>query len=246
MAIERVLDKDSLHTSLPFLDGCLIIVNKPIHWTSFDVVNKIRFAIKHKYGVKKCKVGHAGTLDPLATGLLLVCTGPYTKMIDVLQNESKVYSGVIQLGSVTPTYDSESTPENHKIIPLIDDSLVQAIINEFSGAQWQIPPAFSAIKVNGKKSYDLARRGNDVILAPRPIEIYSLQLEVTGNDKLQFVVHCSKGTYIRSLANDIGHFLGCGGYLSSLHRESISTFRADQSLTVEEIILNIKENALVN
>lgn len=241
MLDEKILNKNSVPGSLLMPEGCLILVDKPLTWTSFDVVNKIRFAIKHAYGIKKCKVGHAGTLDPLASGLLLVCTGPFTKLIDGLQNQSKVYSGTIQLGATTPTYDAESTPENFLPVPDLSEEMLAEVESHFTGPQQQVPPVYSAIKIEGKKAYQLARRGDDVELKPRSIDIYSINLTIVDKDRLQFEVHCSKGTYIRSLAHDIGRYLQCGAYLHSLRREAIGAYRVDDSMQLDEIIRFIQQ-----
>ncbi|MFZ1705695.1 MAG: tRNA pseudouridine(55) synthase TruB [Saprospiraceae bacterium] len=240
MDIDQILNKGTQTLSQPFLSGCLILVDKPLEWTSFDVVNKIRFAIKHKFGVKKCKVGHAGTLDPLATGLLLICTGLYTKKIDSLQNESKVYSGTIKLGATTPTYDAESIPVDFKVVPEINAELLKKVEQNFFGTQNQKPPIYSAIKMKGQKSYDLARRGIEVEMKERPITIHDISLTHKTNELLQFSIHCSKGTYIRSLAHDIGAYLGCGGYLLSLRRDSISQYDVNDALSIDEVISNIQ------
>ena len=178
MEIDKILCRQNLNEAKNYLEGVLMLVDKPLEWTSFDVVNKIRFAIKYKYGVKKCKVGHAGTLDPLASGLLLICSGSYTKQIDRLQNESKMYSGTIHLGSVTPTYDSESEPVDFKDVPPISDTLLKKIEKQFSGSIQQMPPIYSAIKIKGQKSYDLARRGLLVEMTPRSLQIFDLKLSM--------------------------------------------------------------------
>jgi tRNA pseudouridine55 synthase len=240
MDIRNILNRQNQFESKNFLEGVLIVIDKPLEWTSFDVVNKIRFAIKFKYGVKKCKVGHAGTLDPLASGLLLLCTGSYTKQIDQLQNESKIYTGTIQLGAVTPTYDSESEPEHYKSVPDINEEVLKMVEKQFSGTIQQMPPIYSAIKIKGQKSYDLARRGLAVEMKSRELEIYDLKLTMLSDQQIYFNVHCSKGTYIRSLAHDIGQFLGCGAYLLSLRRESIADFSVDNALSIEETVENIR------
>ncbi|MBK8620775.1 MAG: tRNA pseudouridine(55) synthase TruB [Saprospiraceae bacterium] len=227
----------------PLPSGCLVLVDKPLTWTSFDVVNKIRFAVRHTYKVKKVKVGHAGTLDPLASGLLLVCIGPYTKTIDTLQSQSKVYTGTIQLGATTPTYDGESTPENFKQVPEIDRQKLEDIISSFTGDLMQTPPIYSAIKMDGAKAYQLARRGEEVDMKKRPVSIFDLKLELQENNILTFEAHCSKGTYIRSLAHDIGQFVGCGAYLSSLRRESIGSYSVGDALSLDHIISTIQSTA---
>ena len=242
MDSDSILSRSNPAGAFNFLEGCLILVDKPLHWTSFDVVNKIRFALKHKLGVKKIKVGHAGTLDPLATGLLLVCTGKFTKAIDQLQNEAKSYSGVIKLGATTPTYDAESEPQNQALVPDISPELIQQLVHKFSGEIAQVPPIFSAIKIDGKKAYQLARRGEEAELKARDIFIHSLEIHLDKGDKLIFKVHCSKGTYIRSLAHDIGQYLRCGAYLQSLRRESIGAYMVGEALELPEVISMIQEH----
>ncbi|MBP6695230.1 MAG: tRNA pseudouridine(55) synthase TruB [Saprospiraceae bacterium] len=244
MEIDKILCRQNLNEAKNYLEGVLMLVDKPLEWTSFDVVNKIRFAIKYKYGVKKCKVGHAGTLDPLASGLLLICSGSYTKQIDRLQNESKMYSGTIHLGSVTPTYDSESEPVDFKDVPPISDTLLKKIEKQFSGSIQQMPPIYSAIKIKGQKSYDLARRGLLVEMTPRSLQIFDLKLSMVSDHQIYFKVHCSKGTYVRSLAHDIGQFLGCGAYLGSLRRESIADYSVENALSIEETIENIRNQTI--
>lgn len=236
MENDQILHKNSLDKHIPVSEGSVILIDKPIDWTSFDVVNKIRFAIKHAFGLKKIKVGHAGTLDPLATGLLILCTGSFTKKINDIQNQHKTYSGHIQLGAVTPTYDSESAPQNHKLVPEITNEILDQIISVFTGEIQQVPPIYSAIKIKGQKAYDLARRGQDAELQPRSIHIFSLVLNLQPENVLSFSVSCSKGTYIRSLAHDIGEFLGCGAYLSSLRRDAIENYQVKDALSVDEAV----------
>jgi len=240
MVIEHILDHQNSAKTIPLTDGSMILIDKPLHWTSFDVVNKIRFAIKHAFGVKKIKVGHAGTLDPLATGLLLVCTGAYTKKIDELQNQNKSYTGEIRLGAITPTYDSESEPEQYRPVPALSLQDLEETVSHFTGDILQIPPIYSAIKINGKKAYQLARRGEEAELKPRSINIARLELVLQEKDVLRFDVTCSKGTYIRSLAHDIGNRIGCGAYLASLRRETIEDFNVRSAMTVDEVVAYIQ------
>jgi tRNA pseudouridine55 synthase len=237
---EFIFDRKNPSPKHPLPEGCLVLVDKPLTWTSFDVVNKIRFAVRHSYKVKKVKVGHAGTLDPLASGLLLVCIGPYTKTIDSLQSQSKVYTGTIQLGATTPTYDCESDPENRKPVPEISEQKLAEIIRCFSGDLMQTPPVYSAIKMDGAKAYQLARRGEEVEMKKRPISIFDLKIDLVYNNILKFEVHCSKGTYIRSLAHDIGQYIGCGAYLASLRREKIGDYSVDDALSLDDIIRTIQ------
>ena len=218
-----------------FEEGQVLLINKPYDWTSFDVVKKLRSAIRIK------KIGHAGTLDPLATGLLIVCTGRFTKKINEYMGMEKEYSGSITLGATTPTYDLESIPENHKPCDHITEEMVKAAALEFTGELMQTPPIFSAIKKDGKRAYELARRGKGVELEPRKVIIkeFSVSLHLP---EAYFKVVCSTGTYIRSLANDLGARLGCGGYLSALCRTRIGNFSLTEAWTIEEAVEKIKAN----
>lgn len=213
----------------PFADGKVLLINKPLHWTSFDVVRKLRSLIQIK------KIGHAGTLDPLATGLLIVCTGRFTKKINEFMAQEKEYTGSITLGAVTPTYDLESQPEQPKDFSFVTTALLQQTAQKFTGDIEQLPPMFSAIKKDGVALYELARRGETTELKPRPIHIASFEITNTELPVVHFKVVCSTGTYIRSLANDFGAALGCGGYLSSLCRTRIGEFRIEDAVSVEEI-----------
>ena len=210
-------------------EGRLLLVNKPLEWTSFDVVRKIRYLTKTK------KVGHAGTLDPLATGLLIVCTGKFTKKINTYMAQEKEYTGTIVLGAVTPTYDLESEPIDFKSLDGITKDLIVSTTQYFTGEIQQIPPIHSAIKKEGKRVYELARRGEEVVLEPRPVTIYEFEITSINLPSVEFRVVCSTGTYIRSLANDFGAKLGVGGYLSSLSRTRIGEFTIDKAKTIEEL-----------
>jgi tRNA pseudouridine55 synthase len=217
-----------------FADGQVLLINKPLEWTSFDVVRKLRGQMKIK------KVGHAGTLDPLATGLLILCTGKFTKRINEYMAQEKEYTGTITLGSTTPTYDLESEPENFKDYSAITPGQLQEITTQFTGEILQVPPIHSAIKKDGKRVYELARRGEHVELEPRKITIKTFEITAINLPIVHFRVVCSTGTYIRSLANDVGAALGCGGHLSSLCRTRIGAFTIDKSMTVEEAQAMIK------
>jgi len=220
----------------PFAEGQALLIDKPLDWTSFDVVRKIRGMVKIK------KVGHAGTLDPLATGLLIVCTGKYTKRINEYMAQEKEYTGTITLGATTPTFDLESEPENFKDISFVTDALLQQAVGKLTGPIQQVPPIHSAIKKDGKRVYELARKGKEVKLDPRPVTIHAFELTNINLPVVQFRVVCSTGTYIRSLANDLGALLGCGGYLSSLCRTRIGDFRLEQAMTIEEAGNYIRES----
>jgi len=239
--ISQVLTKYTRENRFDFLEGVLILVDKPVEWTSFDVVNKIRFKLRYALGVKKIKVGHAGTLDPLATGLLLVCTGKYTKLLDELQGMSKVYSGVIQLGATTPTYDQESEPDKFYPVDHITSEDIQKVALQYTGSYPQLPPIYSAIKMKGQKLYQLARRGVDVELKPRQVIIHEFVSEVMEDHQIGFTVNCGKGTYIRSLAHDVGKSLGSGAYLAKLRRESIGNYQVSQAMNLDEILNCIQD-----
>ena len=215
--------------------GSVLLLNKPYDWTSFDVVRKIRNAMKIK------KVGHAGTLDPLATGLLIVCTGKFTKRINEYMAREKEYTGTIVLGAATPTYDLESHPVPVGDYTGISKELLETTAASFTGEIEQVPPIHSAIKVEGKRVYELARKGHDVVLQPRKITISVFEIISVALPEVHFRVVCSTGTYIRSLVNDFGARLGCGGYLSNLCRTRIGEFELKNALEIEAAITQIKE-----
>lgn len=210
-------------------EGKVFLIDKPLDWTSFDVVNKVRWNIRKAYNLKKIKVGHAGTLDPKASGLLILCTGKFTKRIDEIQAESKVYTGTFKLGVTTPTYDTES--EENETFPTehISEELIHEATKQFIGDIEQFPPAHSAIKVDGKRLYELARAGKEVELKPRRITIYEFRITKIEMPFVQFEVHCGKGTYIRSLAHDFGKSLNSGAYLTELRRTKIGDFSVDNA-----------------
>ena len=217
-----------------FRKGEVVLVDKPLHWTSFDVVNKLRYPLKTKYNIKRFKVGHAGTLDPLATGLLVICTGKMTKEINAFVLDSKEYTGVIQLGATTPSYDLETEIDATFPTDHIDQDLVNQVMSQFSGPIKQVPPIYSAKKVDGKRAYDLARKGIEVELKENEITIIDLELNLTDNHQITFKVNCGKGTYIRSLANDIGKALSSGGHLIELRRTRSGRFTAEDAKSVEQ------------
>jgi tRNA pseudouridine55 synthase len=216
-----------MQTENSYAEGQVLLVDKPLEWTSFDVVRKLRYLTRTK------KVGHAGTLDPLATGLLIVCTGRFTKKINEYMAQEKEYTGTITLGATTPTYDLESEPRGFlPVADLTKEQLEEATI-PFTGPIMQTPPIHSAIKKEGKRVYELARKGIDVKLDPRPVTIHRFEIVEVALPVVHFKVVCSTGTYIRSLANDLGAHLGCGGYLSSLRRTRIGEFPVSDALTME-------------
>ncbi len=211
-----------------YTEGQVLLINKPLRWTSFDAVRKIRYLTRTK------KVGHAGTLDPLATGLLIICTGKFTKKINEYMAQEKEYTGTITLGAVTPTYDLESEPRDFKPIENISQEELEQAALSFTGLIQQVPPIHSAIKKEGKRVYELARQGVEVKLDARPVMISGFELIKTELPIVHFKVVCSTGTYIRSLANDFGEKLGCGGYLSSLCRTRIGSFLLSSAMNIEE------------
>ncbi|MBS1778785.1 MAG: tRNA pseudouridine(55) synthase TruB [Bacteroidetes bacterium] len=206
--------------------GGVILIDKPYKWTSFDAINKIKI-------MARLKIGHAGTLDPLATGLLICCTGDFTKKISEYQRLPKEYTGIIHLGASTPTYDLESQPENPKPFEHITEQEIMAAAKKFTGDIMQVPPVHSAIKKDGERSYDLARAGVEVKLEARPVTITEFEITKIALPEVHFRVACSTGTYIRSLANDFGAELGCGGYLQELRRTKIGDFDVADALTPE-------------
>jgi tRNA pseudouridine55 synthase len=216
-----------------FEAGQVILINKPLHWTSADVVKKIRNLVK-------VKVGHAGTLDPLATGLLILCTGKFTKKISGYMNREKEYTGSFTLGATTASYDLESEPENIKDFSGVLDARLQQTAKLFTGEIMQTPPAYSAIKKDGKRAYDLARQGRPVNLDPRKIMISAFEMRFAQLPVVDFRVVCSTGTYIRSLAHDVGSVLGCGAYLSRLCRTRIGEFTLEDALTMEQAVEKFK------
>jgi tRNA pseudouridine55 synthase len=221
-----------------FYDGKLLLVNKPLDWTSFDVVNKIRGTIQHKRN--KLKVGHAGTLDPLATGLLIICTGKMTKSIQEFQELDKGYSGEITLGKTTPSYDAETEVDNVFPTEHITKEIIIKSAEEMEGVQEQFPPIYSAIKINGKTAYKEARKGREIELSSRKIDIKKFEIIEVKMPVVEFHVECSKGTYIRSLAHDFGKKLNSGGYLSKLQRESIGNFNLKDAYNLSDLIANIE------
>lgn len=211
-----------------FAEGKVLLIDKPLEWTSYDVIRKLRKIINIK------KIGHAGTLDPLATGLLIVCTGKFTKKINEYMAQEKEYTGTITLGAVTSTYDRESEPENFKSLDGITQEIIKEKTKQFTGEILQTPPIHSAIKQNGKPVYLMARKGLNVVLEPRKISIKEFEITKIDLPVISFKVVCSTGTYIRSLANDFGVALGCGGYLSELRRTRIGNFKVEKAMTMEE------------
>ncbi len=208
-------------------EGRVLLINKPLHWTSFDIVRRLRSILRIK------KIGHAGTLDPLATGMLIVCTGKFTKKINEYMAQEKEYTGSFTLGAVTPTYDLETEPEQPKEYAFVTNEMLQATAAAFTGDIEQLPPMHSAIKKDGVALYELARQGKQIQLEPRKVTIKAFELTQVELPVVRFKVTCTTGTYIRSLAHDFGAALGCGAYLSSLCRSRIGEFTLDKALSPE-------------
>lgn len=227
-----------------FAQGSTIIVDKPLNWTSFDVVNKIRWNLKTRLKVKNIKVGHAGTLDPLATGVLVICIGKHTKEIDKLMIGAKKYTGTILLGKTTPSYDLETEFEQSCSTKHLTDEMIQAEKEHFIGELMQIPPIFSAKQVDGKRAYELAREGKEFELKANAINVYDLSLNASDLPNLKFEIECSKGTYIRSFAHDIGKKLKVGGTLVELRRTQSGDQKIEDSKSVEEWIEFIQNSPL--
>lgn len=226
-----------------YKNGQVLLIDKPLTWTSFQAVNKLRWAIRKAYAIKKIKVGHAGTLDPLATGLLVICTGKMTKQINTFQGQEKEYTGTFVVGSTTPSYDLETEIDATFSIDHISEDLIHETTKQFIGKIEQFPPVFSAIKKDGKRLYEFARAGEAVEIKSREIEISEFEItEINTHDnslELNFRVVCSKGTYIRSLAHDFGKALNSGAHLSVLRRTRIGDFKVDNALSPEDFIVSL-------
>jgi len=212
-----------------YKDGQVLLIDKPLNWTSFQVVNKLRWHIRQKFNLKKIKVGHAGTLDPLATGLLIICTGKFTKKIDEYQGQIKEYTGEITVGATTPSYDLESEIDETFSNDHLTPALIHETVKQFIGEIDQKPPMFSALKKDGVRLYDLAREGKTVEIATRKINIAEFEITKIDLPKVNFRVVCSKGTYIRSLAYDFGKALNSGAHLSALRRTKIGSFSVEKA-----------------
>lgn len=229
--------------NINFAEGDVLLLNKPLEWTSFDAINKIKCLIKHHLGLKKTKIGHAGTLDPLATGLLIVCVGKYTKKIDEYQAQEKEYTGTFVLGKTTPSSDLETKVDAEYPINHINEELINSIMPNFIGEIDQTPPLFSAKKIQGERAYEFARRGDDMVLPSRKVEIKSFEITRIDLPEIDFKVVCSKGTYIRALARDFGKALQSGAYLKVLCRTRIGEFKLVNAYSLqdlEQIVLNQK------
>lgn len=226
-------------TSAQFLSGEILLVDKPQNWTSFDVVNKLRYAISRKTG--KLKVGHAGTLDPLATGLLIICTGKKTKELDNYQAQQKEYTGTLKLGATTPSFDAETEEINLQSFSGVTIAMIEDAVKQLTGTIEQTPPQFSAVKVDGKRAYDMARKDKTIEIPKRTITILAFEITRIELPYIDFRVQCSKGTYIRTLVNDFGALLGCGAYMTALRRTKNGAFAIEDAWHLEELIKTIAD-----
>ncbi|MBR3519538.1 MAG: tRNA pseudouridine(55) synthase TruB [Paludibacteraceae bacterium] len=229
-----------------FLDGEILYFDKPLEWTSFDLVNKVRYMIKRRLGVKKFKIGHAGTLDPLATGVLVVCTGKATKRIEELQYQTKEYVATLRLGATTPSFDLEQEIDAEYPTEHITREMVEDTLKTFLGEIQQIPPVYSAVKVNGKRAYDYARKGNEVELKPKLLVIDEIELLDCQLPYITIRVVCSKGTYIRALARDIGIALKSGAHLTSLRRTRVGDVTVENCISLEKFQNIVNEHEQIN
>ncbi len=223
-----------------YKDGQVLLIDKPLNWTSFQVVNKLRWEIKQRFKIKNIKVGHAGTLDPLASGLLILCTGKFTKKIEEYQGQIKEYTGEITIGATTPSFDLETEINQTFPIEHISEDLILQTTQQFIGEIDQVPPIFSALKKDGKRLYELARAGETTEIKSRKITISEFEITKIELPKIEFRVVCSKGTYIRSLANDFGVALHSGGHLTALRRTKIGNFKVVDGMKIDEFIASLK------
>ncbi|MDP2089807.1 MAG: tRNA pseudouridine(55) synthase TruB [Flavobacteriaceae bacterium] len=223
-------------------EGQVLLIDKPLHWTSFQVVNKMRFAIKKRFKLKKIKVGHAGTLDPLATGLLIICTGKFTKKIDEYQGLFKEYTGTIKLGNTTPSYDLETDFDQHFDYAHVTNQLIKETVQQFIGEINQVPPIFSAIQKDGKRAYNLARKGQEMEMESRKVTVHEFEITRIELPKIEFRIQCSKGTYIRSIAHDFGKAMQTGSHLAALKRTKIGEFSVENTLSLEDFLQQINDD----
>lgn len=225
-----------------YQSGKLLLFDKPLHWTSFDLVNYIRMELRKKAGIKELKVGHAGTLDPLASGLVLICTGKWTKKINEFQEMEKEYVGQITLGATTPSYDLETEIDATFPTDHITPELIRQVAEEFTGHIEQYPPVFSAIKVKGQRAYEYARKGQDVKMQPKQVYIHSFDINLIEDNVVTFRIKCSKGTYIRSIAQDFGKKLSSGAHLSQLRRTAIGEYLVVNAITPQKFTQELVSN----
>ena len=230
-----VITPNQINKETDFVSGALLLINKPLEWTSFDVVKKVRNLIKKKLQIQKIKVGHAGTLDPLATGLLIVCTGKFTKRIDEIQRQGKCYTGHFTLGASTPSFDLETKVNQTFETAHITKQLLEEVVKQFEGEINQIPPIFSALKKDGERLYKLVRKNKKVEIESRKVTIHSFKITKINMPEVSFKISCSKGTYIRSIANDFGKALNSGAHLSELCRTKIGEYDLKQATNIKEL-----------
>jgi tRNA pseudouridine55 synthase len=231
-----------------FVQGCILLIDKPYEWTSFDVLNRIKGFVRHNISIapnehghdQRFKIGHAGTLDPLATGLLVVCTGKFTKKIDTLMAGEKEYTGTIRFGQTTPSYDLETPPEGEYETAHLEIETIRANAMNMTGELWQKPPIFSAKQIDGKRAYKSARKGEQVIIPAVPIHVSQYDIKDFDGHEATFQIRCSKGTYIRSLAHDLGQNMGSGSHLTSLRRTESAPYRIENAITLEELLTKLQ------
>jgi len=229
---------------MDFIEGEILYVKKPLLWTSFSVVNKVRWKISQTLKQKKIKVGHAGTLDPLATGVMILCTGKATKQIESFQYQTKEYVATLKLGSTTPSFDMELPVDAHYPVDHITREMIDEVIATFKGEIWQVPPVYSAVKVDGKRAYNYAREGQEVELKPKLLVIDEVEVLDFSDSLLKIRVVCSKGTYIRALARDIGLALHTGAHLAALERTRIGDIRLENCWELDDLLKHIEKQAL--
>lgn len=227
----------------PYLKGQVLLIDKPLEWSSFQVVNKLRWLIRKEYKIKKIKVGHAGTLDPLASGLLIICTGKETKNITTYQAQEKEYTGTITLGATTPSYDLETEVDKNFQLDDLTEDLIRNTTAQFTGEIQQKPPIFSAIKKDGKRLYELARAGETTEIKSRTVTIHDFEITRIELPEIDFKISCSKGTYIRSIAHDFGAALNNGGHLSALRRTAIGNYRVENAMSIESFEELVKSDS---
>lgn len=238
------MDNSYINIYTDFLEGQLLLFDKPLYWTSFDLVKKVKNLIRNTYGIKKIKVGHAGTLDPLASGLMIICTGKFTKRINELQDHDKEYLASFHLGATTPSFDLETEVDSRFDISGVTEESVKRVLEGFLGEQQQIPPLFSAKNIDGKRAYEYARRGIDIELKANRVFFHEIELVGFNLPEIEVRTRCSKGTYIRSMARDIGQKLACGAYLSSLRRTAIGDYTVENAIDIqdfENILRSLKQ-----
>ncbi len=230
---------NNLSETYDFLGGEVLLFDKDLHWTSFDLVQRVRNSLCRKMGIKKMKVGHAGTLDPLATGLLVLCTGKATKQIELYQEKEKEYIATLKLGATTPSFDMETPEDSSADYSYITTQLIENSLQKFIGETEQVPPIFSAVKVKGKRAFDYARNGEELKLQPKKIVIGEIEITKVELPLIQIRVVCSKGTYIRALARDLGEELRCGAYLTDLRRTRIGRFKVEDAFSINFFLENM-------